>query len=46
MPNSEQVKHRQKKYFQQLLNPTGVEKDQEDPPYPDQEEHAIAPPTE
>jgi hypothetical protein len=28
MNNSEQVKHRWKEHFQQLLNPTGVEEDQ------------------
>jgi hypothetical protein len=43
---SEQVKHRWKEYFLQLLNLTGVEEDQEDPPCLDQKEDTIAPPTE
>jgi hypothetical protein len=43
---SEQVKHRWKEHFQQLPNTTGVEEDQENPPYPDLDEDTLAPPTE
>jgi hypothetical protein len=42
--NSEQVKHRRKVYVHQLLNPTGVEEDHANFPYPYQED-TIAPPT-
>lgn len=43
--NSEQVKHRRKVYVNQLLNPTGVEEDHANFPYPYQED-TIASPTE